>query len=702
MAAQRPPRYRFRDLDDVDFPSFADGEFVRYEAATGKFVGEEATGSSSVSFSGVVRVVGGVLSGSATTSDLPEGDRLYHTTERVREALTATAPLGYNSSTGAFTLPVASATTSGWLSSTDWSTFNAKQASLGYTPANRAGDSLTGPLSITPGDESTALVVQGGTGSLSLGTYLQEWRDEDAVLRMYVDWDANGIGFTQSGASLRSTSSLLEFVVTGGKPFQVRSGSNSTVVTQFRGTSGQTANLTTWMKGASTVGSMSANGLLTVANLTLGSLEGLLKASGGVVTGSAGSSDITGALGYTPVNQAGDTGMTGRYVIGSAPTVTANYGILNIGDKPFDGTTANFFVGKSQGTGLAMNFASGFGGETTSSFVDVQVAGSRAFRFFDGGQGAGRGFGVESASHAALNVASGYGFFITGGTLCIPNHSAVAALRVYTQGQNRLVFSVNETTAKVQGIGSSVDDDTQAGCLINPVATVSTYYQPVRYKRQSDSVVRWYVNSDGEHRVAGEGNIAYGLSADSSGMGFGKTSGNWGISAWVLGNVRAAIMADSLWLHKDHVLKWGSTSQYDPNYPVDTNLYRGGTDCLKTDDRLYVAMAPPASGFCGLLSLGSAPFDGVTANTFAGSVSGTLIAGNATSGYTGNLVDLQLDGVRKFQVPYTGRVYTVADLVSDSATKGIILKDGNGHYWRLTITTLGAVTTTDLGTSLPA
>lgn len=32
---------------------------------------------------------------------------------------------------------------------------------------------------------------------------------------------------------------------------------------------------------------------------------------------------------------------------------------------------------------------------------------------------------------------------------------------------------------------------------------------------------------------------------------------------------------------------------------------------------------------------------------------------------------------------------------------GPILKDANGHYWRLGITTAGALTTTDLGTDRP-
>ncbi len=52
---------------------------------------------------------------------------------------------GVSTSAGATTLslPIASATKTGKLSSTDWSTFNSKQSALGFTPINLAGDTMT-------------------------------------------------------------------------------------------------------------------------------------------------------------------------------------------------------------------------------------------------------------------------------------------------------------------------------------------------------------------------------------------------------------------------------------------------------------------------------------------------------------------------------------------------------------------------------
>lgn len=55
-------------------------------------------------------------------------------------ALSASSPLSYNSSTGAFSIALASTSTAGYLSSTDWNTFNNKQASLGFTPLNPANN----------------------------------------------------------------------------------------------------------------------------------------------------------------------------------------------------------------------------------------------------------------------------------------------------------------------------------------------------------------------------------------------------------------------------------------------------------------------------------------------------------------------------------------------------------------------------------
>jgi len=66
---------------------------------------------------------------------------------------------------------------------------------------------------------------------------------------------------------------------------------------------------------------------------------------------------------------------------------------------------------------------------------------------------------------------------------------------------------------------------------------------------------------------------------------------------------------------------------------------------------------------------------------------------NAVSGYAG------LNSVSRT----TKGVDTTDDVIVDVSTKGLVLKDAAGtpHYWRVTISTLGVLTTTDLGTTKP-
>lgn len=62
-------------------------------------------------------------------------------------SLSASSPLNYNNSTGAFSIQQASGSQAGYLSSTDWNTFNGKQNALGFTPENvsNKATNLTSP-----------------------------------------------------------------------------------------------------------------------------------------------------------------------------------------------------------------------------------------------------------------------------------------------------------------------------------------------------------------------------------------------------------------------------------------------------------------------------------------------------------------------------------------------------------------------------
>jgi len=57
--------------------------------------------------------------------------------------LSATTPLTYNNTTGVFGITKADTSTDGYLSSTDWNTFNNKQTALGFTAENVANKKTT-------------------------------------------------------------------------------------------------------------------------------------------------------------------------------------------------------------------------------------------------------------------------------------------------------------------------------------------------------------------------------------------------------------------------------------------------------------------------------------------------------------------------------------------------------------------------------
>ena len=95
-----------------------------------------------------------------TTNDVSEGStNKYYTDARVRGALAATAPLAFNSGTGTFSIPQASTTADGFLTATDWNTFNNKQNAL------VAGTDYVTPSGNARNVTGVVAVANGGTGT---------------------------------------------------------------------------------------------------------------------------------------------------------------------------------------------------------------------------------------------------------------------------------------------------------------------------------------------------------------------------------------------------------------------------------------------------------------------------------------------------------------------------------------------------------
>lgn len=101
-------------------------------------------------------------------------------------------------------------------------------------------------------------------------------------------------------------------------------------------------------------------------------------------------------------------------------------------------------------------------------------------------------------------------------------------------------------------------------------------------------------------------------------------------------------------------LAWHSNTQF--NGTDDTTLRRLGAGALGRIEAI------PASANYGAFSIGNGPFDGSTAGFFTGSASGTALAVNAASGFTGRLTELQVAGVGKFRVLADGTTFFGAQI----------------------------------------
>lgn len=100
----------------------------------------------------------------------------------------------------------------------------------------------------------------------------------------------------------------------------------------------------------------------------------------------------------------------------------------------------------------------------------------------------------------------------------------------------------------------------------------------------------------------------------------------------------------------------------------------------------------------------------VLINSILTGVSWTLVTGTPTSLAGYGITDGQNTAQKDTANGYAGLnavsritkgVDTTDDVITDSTTKGPVMKSPNGHYWRATISNVGVVTWTDLGTTKP-
>jgi hypothetical protein len=208
------------------------GDWVIFNGTTWDKIDNTDSVSSVNGFTGAV---------SLTTDNVPEGvANKYYTDARARLALSATTPLNYNSSTGVFTISQSSGSVNGFLSSTDWNTFNNKQDAL-INPTTGTGTANY----LTKWTSANALGASGvfeSGGSLGIGT--TSLTGVNLAVSKNISGGANSYGIIQNGVVQSTVSTVNGFFNTSNTQATTFTLPNYRHFTAYQGTIGVGSSIT--------------------------------------------------------------------------------------------------------------------------------------------------------------------------------------------------------------------------------------------------------------------------------------------------------------------------------------------------------------------------------------------------------------------------------------------------------------------------
>jgi len=185
----------------------------------------------------------------------------------------ATSPLAYNSTTGVFSMPQATTSVSGYLSSTDWTTFNNKQAAGNYITALTGEATASGPGSVAITLTNSAVIGKVLTGLNVTGGSVSA---TDSILTAFgkVQNQINGLigGSIYKGTWNASTNTpaLASSVGTAGWYYivSVAGTTNLNGITDWQLGDWAIFNGGVWQKVDNTDSVVSVNGFTGAVNLT--------------------------------------------------------------------------------------------------------------------------------------------------------------------------------------------------------------------------------------------------------------------------------------------------------------------------------------------------------------------------------------------------------------------------------------------------
>ena len=301
-------------------------------------------------------------------------------------SFSASPPLSYNSSTGAFSITQSSGSTNGYLSSTDWTTFNNKQSALtnpvtgtgtsGYVPKFNGSTTLTNSIIQ---DSGTALTIGGKTT-------INNYSGEGLKLQTTSATGNNIIGFYDNTGT---STAYIGQGSSSNNDLYIRNYANSRYIRiQNNGLDALTidptgaATFSSSVTAGGNLGSTSDYTALTLRNQANGDYYVGLDFSSGTDNGTSSirsyrtnsSVDYQTALTFwTKGSGAGPTSPSERMRITSGGEVLTN------------GSQSSNGQGKLQNTGQTFTGGLGIGGLTFSTNTTASV--NTSFYFFNGGAG---------------------------------------------------------------------------------------------------------------------------------------------------------------------------------------------------------------------------------------------------------------------------------------------------------------------------
>jgi hypothetical protein len=405
--------------------------------------------------SSVNTLVGAVVLDTDDIQELASPTNRWFTDTRARAALSASSPLAYNSGTGVFSIPAATSSQDGYLTSADWTTFNAKQAALSGTGFVKISGTTISY------DNSTYL-----TTSAAASTYL-------ALAGGTLTGALNGTSATFTGdLTLSATNPRLYFTDTDNNPdyFISNTDGTFTIYDVTASTSRLTINGTTATLGANLTATsfIRSGGTSTQFLKADGSVDSSTYLTGsstsGFVTFWNGSNSVTGFTGFT-YNTTTQTL--------AVQNISLSGNILLPANNTAGGT--NYYIGQTTATSdIWKIYGNTVGSDQAEMIFDIGdngspfASGGQRFRFFysAGADGTPKSpltidYDTSTFTTALVGTSATFSGALSGTTATFSGDITIGTIGNSSSAYHRGSFNGTNTSANLSAVYFSGGDGSQ-------------------------------------------------------------------------------------------------------------------------------------------------------------------------------------------------------------------------------------------------